>query len=73
MTHADCPTATLSRTRPVRFALLARLVTAHALWQHRRHMVTLDDAALCDIGLTRNDIRAELARPIWNAPDQWLR
>jgi uncharacterized protein YjiS (DUF1127 family) len=72
MTHMDCTDAVIS-ARPVRRSVLTRLLSAHALWQQRRHLATLDDAALRDMGLTHADIRAEIARPIWNAPDQWLR
>jgi uncharacterized protein YjiS (DUF1127 family) len=54
-------------------SLLARLIQVHAGWEQRRHLANLDDAALCDIGLTRAQANVEAARPIWNAPDQWLR
>lgn len=52
---------------------LARFVRAYAGWQQRRHLATLDDAALDDIGLTRAQTLAEASRPMWNAPAQWLR
>lgn len=54
-------------------SVLTRFVQAYAGWQQRKHLATLDDARLDDIGLTRAQARAEAARPIWNAPDQWLR
>lgn len=52
---------------------LARFVQVYAGWQQRKRLATLDDAILRDIGLTRHEAEAEAARPIWNAPDQWLR
>ena len=52
---------------------LARFVQVYAGWQQRKRLATLDDASLRDIGLTRHEAEAEAARPIWNAPDQWLR
>jgi uncharacterized protein YjiS (DUF1127 family) len=53
--------------------LISRFVQAYAGWQQRKRLTTLDDAALRDIGLTRTQADAEAARPMWNAPAQWLR
>ena len=53
-------------------SVLAHFVQAYAGWQQRKRLATLDDAALCDMGLTRAQAEAEAARPLWNAPDQWL-
>ena len=44
---------------------------AIALHRQRRALAALDDAALADIGLTRDEARAEAARPVWDAPDNW--
>ncbi len=43
------------------------------LARQRRALARLDDDALCDIGLTRQDAQSEAARPIWDAPDNWLK
>jgi uncharacterized protein YjiS (DUF1127 family) len=53
--------------------LLARFVDAHAGWRQRQHLATLDDDRLRDLGLTRHQANVEAAKPLWNAPDQWLR
>ncbi len=54
-------------------SVLSRFVRAYASWQERQRLATLDDSMLADIGLTRHQANIEAARPIWNAPDQWLR
>ena len=63
---------TLNAVRP-RGPTLSGLVRAYAAWQQRKRLATLDDATLRDIGLTREQARAEATRPVWNAPAQWLR
>ena len=38
---------------------------------HRRHVAALsglDDRMLCDIGLTRNDVRDAIRQPLWRDP-----
>ena len=48
---------------------LLLLVDMLADWRHlarqRRHLASLDDRALQDIGLSRSDIHNELAKPFW--------
>ncbi len=34
-------------------------------WRQRKHLASLDDAALKDIGLSRADVAAELKKPVW--------
>ena len=51
--------------------LVARILRLNEVWKQRDHLAKLDDAALKDIGLTRDQVRAERARPIWDAPDYW--
>jgi len=36
-----------------------------ALWRERRHLAELDDYMLRDIGLTRDDVYVEIAKPWW--------
>lgn len=43
------------------------------VWRQRQALSRLDDAALRDIGLTREDARAEVRRPLWDAPETWCR
>jgi uncharacterized protein YjiS (DUF1127 family) len=54
-------------------ALLARVVQAQALWRSRRRLAALDDAALRDLGLSREEALEEASRPVWNVPSYWLR
>lgn len=41
------------------------------LYRQRRALASLDEAALLDIGLTRDIAAKEAARPMWDAPDHW--
>ena len=75
LTHA---TRLMQPTVRAKGSVLARFVQAYAAWQQRKHLATLDDAALSDIGITRTQAEAEATRPLWNAPAwnapaQWLR
>lgn len=42
-----------------------------ALWRQRRALAVLDDAALQDIGVSRQSAKAEAARPFWDVPSHW--
>ncbi len=42
-----------------------------SLWRSRRHLESLDDRALKDIGLTRAEAASEATRPIWDVPQTW--
>ncbi|MES2142896.1 MAG: DUF1127 domain-containing protein [Pseudomonadota bacterium] len=37
----------------------------------RRHLATLDDHLLRDIGLSRAEAEAETRRPVWDVPGHW--
>ncbi|MET4129120.1 DUF1127 domain-containing protein [Roseovarius sp. MBR-6] len=39
-----------------------------AVWQQRRALERLDDAALADLGLTRAEAKHEAGRPFWDLP-----
>ena len=41
------------------------------LYRQRQALARLDDAALADIGLTREEADSEARRPIWDAPRHW--
>ncbi|MDM7932835.1 DUF1127 domain-containing protein [Tabrizicola sp.] len=62
------PLIRLLSPRPV--AGLWRLI---ALSRSRRHLARLDDHLLRDIGLSRAEAEAEVARPVWDAPPHWHR
>ena len=58
-----------ARTAPVAIrrrrgarALLTRLLDLQALWRQRRRLAELDDAALRDMGISRETLYRELAR-----------
>lgn len=50
---------------------LAGILKILAVRRQRRHLATLDDAALKDLGLTEADVRAEVKRPAWDVPSHW--
>lgn len=68
--------AALSRHlgRPARSGTaLGRLLGRLALLRSRRRLAELDGHRLRDLGLTAEEARREAARPVWDAPDHWLR
>ena len=52
-------------------SLLARLRLGLTVRRERRRLAELDDAALRDIGVSRDQARAEAERPIWDVPAYW--
>ena len=56
------------RARSVRPASLTGMI---ALWRQRRTLARLSPDALCDMGLTAAEARAEAARPLWDVPAHW--
>ncbi|WP_136439237.1 DUF1127 domain-containing protein [Pacificoceanicola onchidii] len=50
---------------------LSRLGQWAALARQRRALARLDDAALSDIGLSRDAAQSEASRPFWDAPSNW--
>jgi uncharacterized protein YjiS (DUF1127 family) len=46
--------------------MLAAL-TWDARWRERRHLADLSEEALADLGRTRPEIEAEVAKPFWKA------
>lgn len=46
-------------------AVAVRLLEWQETWRQRKHLASLDDAALKDIGLSRADVAAELRKPVW--------
>jgi uncharacterized protein YjiS (DUF1127 family) len=53
--------------------LLERLLTMFDVRRTRIDLARLSDDQLHDIGLTRDEVRAELDRPIWDVPLNWRR
>ncbi|WP_265500235.1 DUF1127 domain-containing protein [Paracoccus beibuensis] len=48
-----------------------RLMTMFDVRRTRIDLSRLSDAQLRDIGLTRDEVEAEIARPIWDVPNHW--
>ena len=54
-------------------ALGTRILRLISLARQRHALSRLGDHTLEDIGLTRTEARIEASRPIWDAPDNWLK
>lgn len=73
--RAFAPTTRLPVTaarRPADAAGLTRLLDRAASWlevrRQRRHLLSMSDAMLRDIGLSRADAEREADRPFWDLP-----
>lgn len=53
--------------------LLERLLTMFDVQRTRIDLSRLDDDRLRDIGLSREEVEAELSRPVWDVPANWRR
>ena len=53
--------------------VLAVLLTLQARWRQRKQLSEMDSHIRKDLGLSDDDIAAELRRPIWDAPRNWTR
>lgn len=49
-------------------AALARILRWYQLYRQRRELLSLSDATLHDLGLSRADIQQEAERPFWDDP-----
>ena len=56
---------------PVFAGVFKQIADTIGVWRQRRHLAALDDAALCDIGLTRTEALREARRPLWDVPQHW--
>ena len=63
---------TLSSPAAVR-APRAGVARMFAVWRQRRALSELAPERLADLGLTREQVRIESARPMWDVPAGWLR
>lgn len=74
---ASLHTASLTYRHVQRNGALSRVLQATRLAlaarAQRDRLLSLDDSALRDIGLTRQAATAEAQRPIWDVPSAWLR
>lgn len=39
--------------------------------RQRKALAKLDKTALCDLGLSQDEVDAELKRPVWDVPSNW--
>ena len=60
------PSLSHRRYAPFRVSRHASLLDALAVYRQRRALARLDDHALQDIGITREEAIAEARRPIWD-------
>ncbi|MCF3972092.1 DUF1127 domain-containing protein [Paracoccus salsus] len=52
---------------------LERILTAFDTHQTTLRLDSISDAQLRDMGLTRDEVRSEICRPVWDAPLHWHR
>nr|WP_111298126.1 DUF1127 domain-containing protein [Paracoccus saliphilus] len=52
---------------------IERLLTVFDVQRTRIDLARLSDDQLRDIGLTRDQVEAEIARPVWDVPANWRR
>ncbi len=57
------PVQRTDRARPRHW--LSALVAIHERWRQRQALMELDDRMLADIGITRDERRAEVDKPFW--------
>ena len=67
--------AELLALRPAsgRRSALRRLRLALAAWRQRRALADLPSERLEDLGLTEDEVRREVSRPMWDVPQHRLR
>lgn len=70
MAHTDFYSRPTLRSR-VPFGRRLRLTALLDLWRSRQALAKLDDAALADVGLTRQEAAKEASKPIWDVPVHW--
>ena len=56
-----------------RTAWIERILTMFDVRRSRIALDRLTDAQLADIGLTREQVAEEIARPAWDVPTHWRR
>lgn len=61
-----------SRAHPTQ-SLLSRFIQARALARQRKALANLEDSMLSDIGITRAQAEHESERPVWGAPQHWMK
>lgn len=49
-------------------SLMSRIAAGFAVSHQRKQLKALDDAALADIGLSRQDVEQEVNRSFWDVP-----
>ncbi|MEM9250224.1 MAG: DUF1127 domain-containing protein [Pseudomonadota bacterium] len=56
-----------------RTSIFAQIKALMGLARQRQALANLDDRALRDIGLTRQEAVGEAQRPVWDVPHHWSR
>ena len=57
------PVDRTNRVRPGRW--LSAVIEMHERWRQRQTLMELDDRMLADIGITRDELVAEVEKPFW--------
>ena len=65
--------ALAGRGVPAHLSWGKRILTLLSLRRSRQDLAYLSDVQLRDIGLTRDQVTHEIARPIWDVPANWRR
>ncbi len=73
MTTCTNNTAIHRAALPARHSIVSRLGFALAARRQRNALKNLDDRALSDLGLSRDQAEAEASKPIWDVPASWRR
>ncbi len=60
-----------SRAASAKFGILRAVLNMMNVARERRALAKLDNDALADLGLTAKDVRTEVNRPFWDAPNHW--
>ncbi len=68
MTNTYCATPIC---RPRATGIVGRILQALALRRQRAALARLDEAALKDIGLSRDEAQREARRKAWDVPANW--
>ncbi len=70
MSRTACRNPACARA-PRKTSLIRLISLAFSVRRSRRALKRLDDAALRDISLSRQEAETEARRPIWDVPRNW--
>lgn len=65
--------AVAGQSLPASLSWGRRILTMLSVRRSRLDLSQLSDAQLSDIGLSRDQVAQEIARPLWDVPSNWRR